>query len=160
MKEIPLTQGRVALVDDDMYEYLNQWNWYAAQKESGKWYAQRNTKRENGRQKTIFMHLLVMPPPEGMEVAHKDNQRTLDNRRENLRFCTRAQNTWNRSKSPRNTSGYIGVSWNKNEEKYTSAIRVGGKICFPGYFDDPEKAARAYDEKARESRGEFAVTNF
>ncbi len=156
MKEIPLTRGKVAIVDDDMHEYLMQWKWHI----SHNGYAVRTSSRVFGKQKRIPMHRAIMNPPDGMLVDHINSNRKLDNRRENLRICTRAQNVCNTKLSKKNTSGFKGVNWHKRAKKWQAMVQKNNKNFFAGYFDDPEDAAHAYDEKARELHGEFASTNF
>ena len=87
MKYIPLTQGKFAIVDDDMYEYLNQWKWCLRKKSERSFYAGRND-WENKKNHIVTMQQLIMNPPKGMVIDHI-NGNGLDNRRCNLRICTR-----------------------------------------------------------------------
>lgn len=150
MKQIPLTQGKVAIVDDADFEYFNQVKWSAV-KARDNWYAIRG----NG----TSMHREIMNAPSGMMIDHI-NGNGLDNRRENLRLCTNAENLRNRGKTKSNTSGYKGVTWHKGDGKYRAQMTYKGKVFHIGCFDNPVAAARAYDEKARELHGAFARTNF
>jgi HNH endonuclease/AP2 domain-containing protein len=152
-KEIQLTQGGTVLVDEADYEWLKQWRW---QFQHG--YAIRVTKFL-GVSKTLFMHREIMNPQKGFEVDHI-NHNKLDNRRENLRICTRSQNQSNNGLSRINTSGFKGVTFHKKTQKWQSQIGIDGKIVYIGLFDTPEKAAHAYDEVAREKHGVFANLNF
>ncbi len=154
MKEIPLTQGYVAIVDDADYEALIKWSWFYS---AG--YAARKSSRLLGEPRLIYMHREIMQAPPGMEVDHIRTGGTLDNRRENLRICTTAQNQYNR-KLQSHSSAFKGVHWQKQKEKWCAQIKFNGHSMHIGYFDDPERAALAYDEKARELFGEFARTNF
>src|SRR5688572_4947824 len=104
MKEIPLTQGKVALVDDEDYEWLNRWKWTFQECKSGNGYAVRYSR---GRRE--YMHRLVLNAPTGTEIDHVATGDTLNNQRTNLRVCTRAQNLANRNIGKNNTSGYKGV---------------------------------------------------
>lgn len=159
MKEIPLTQGMVALVDDDMYEFLDQWKWHASKSGDGLYYARRNERdSEKRKSKRIYMHRLIMNAPAGTLVDHRDPNKTLDNRRENLRVCSKSQNAYNARISKRNKSGYRGV-YRKNE-RWQAGIRINNRSIHIGYFTNPVEAAKAYDAKARELFGEFARTNF
>jgi hypothetical protein len=154
MKEIQLTQGQVAKVDDGDYEYLNQWNWYYH-----KGYAVRVDKRILGKQKTIKMHGVIMDTPTDLETDHINHDR-LDNRRDNLRVVTHAQNQMNKKKQIDNTSGYKGVSWHKQKNKWIAKIQVVNRQKHLGCFTDMIEAAKAYDAAAIKYFGEFAVLNF
>lgn len=155
-KQIPLTQGKVALVDDDMYDYLNQWKWHVHWT-GWHFYAMR-TVRKSGKKFNIYMHHVVMNVQNGTKVDHRNNIETLKNTRDNLRICTSSQNMCNAKIRSDNTSGYKGV-YLVNAGKYRAVITFKKKIHL-GLFDDPEAAARAYDAKALELFGEFARTNF
>lgn len=155
MKKIQLTQGKVALVDDEDYEDLNKFKWFAWK---GKltFYARRNERQQDGKQKTIQMHSQIMKCPPGMEIDHR-NHNGLKNQRSNLRIATRAQNMCNRT--PRGHSKYLGVFKKQNGEIY-SQIKTKGIIIRIGSFKTEVEAARAYDRKAKEIHGEFANLNF
>ena len=151
MRSIELTTpGVYALVDDDDYDRLSQHNWYLHQ--GG--YAQ---SRIAG--KTIGMHRLVCQPSPGLDTDHK-NRDKLDNRRANLRECTRSQNHANQKKRRGSSSRFKGVYWNKHARKWQAEIKANGKYRYLGLFTDEKDAALAYDEAAREGFGEFARGNF
>jgi len=156
-KEIPLTQGKTAIVDDDMYEYLNQWKW-CAHKHRSTFYAVRGVKLRPF-QKIIKMHRLILNDPIGLLIDHQDGN-GLNNTRENLRICTNVENLRNRGRQTNNKSGFKGVSWNKNKQKYHARIKAQGKYVHIGYYDNPIDAAKAYDEAAMKYFWEFARTNF
>jgi flagellar basal body rod protein FlgC len=105
------------------------------------------------------MHRLIMNTPDGMDTDHI-NSNGLDNRRQNLRICTHAENLANRKKQISNTSGYKGVSWDKSCKKWAANISICGKYKKLGRFTDLVEAARAYDAAAKEVYGEFAKPNF
>jgi len=149
MKEIPLTQGKVTLVDDDDFEYLNQWKWYCSS----------NNYALRGAPKHIRMHRVIMRTPAGVFVDHI-NHNKLDNRKENLRNCTKAENCRNQLLFSSNTSGYKGVYFNKWNNKWMAQLRCFGEHRHLGYFSNPEDAARAYDKEAIKKFGEFALLNF
>ena len=94
------------------------------------------------------------------ELAEHENCITLDNRRFNLRVASGSQNQANRPASKRSTSGYKGVSWYRNRDKWQASIQKNGKKTNLGYFSDKVEAARAYDKAALEMFGEFARLNF
>jgi len=156
MKQIPLTQEKVALVDDTDYEHFNQWNWHY----TSEGYAARNASRKTpGGRKKIFMHREIMQTPDDMEVDHRDGN-GLNNQRYNMRNCTHAKNMHNKPKPANNKSGYVGVSWSKSGGGWEAYITNDGEHIYLGLFDVAEDAAQARDAKARELRGEFANTNF
>ncbi len=156
MRELPLTQGKVALVDDDDYERVAQYKWHAYQARHGRWYAKRHTSRTTGRH-TLYLHRFILNV-----VSHIDhkNHDGLDNRRCNLRPATRNQNNRNRGMSCRNRIGYKGVRRARNNQRWGALITVNNKQIWLGMFNSQIDAARAYDAKARELHGEFAGLNF
>lgn len=157
-KTIPLTLGYVAIVDAEIAEYLSQFSWHASPRKSGKVYARGWV---NG--KKAYMHHLVLDwygIPRGKVTDHIDGN-GINNTRANLRAATDSQNSCNHGKlRSDNTSGFIGVSFNKKVKKYDSRIYYEGETIFLGYFDDKEDAARARDAAAVKYHGEFATLNF
>jgi HNH endonuclease len=149
VKTIPLTQGKVALVDDSDYEFLSARKWYY--KEG---YAACNTPGTYNR-KTIRMHRLLMSPGVGQQVDHINGD-MLDNRRENLRICTPTQNAANKRLSISNKTGYKGI---RKRQSGRWEARIDARSTL-GYFDTAEEAALAYDARARERFGAFAALNF
>ena len=157
MKEIQLTQGKVALVDDDMYEYLNQWKWYANNM-NGKFYAIRNHRENKGKQIKIAMHRLIIKPDKYMLIDHLDGN-SLNNQKNNLRICTNSQNLMNRLIYINNKSGFKGVYWNKRSAKWMAYISFDNKMLYLGLFNNLKDAARAYNAAAIKYHGEFANLN-
>jgi len=162
MKRIPLTQGKFAIVDDEDYDWLMQWKWFA-HKEKNTYIACRNTYLGRGRKPPkrtmIRMHQEIMGAQLNQQIDHR-NHNALDNRKQNLRFCTLSQNAQNTKKLKNCSSIYKGVDWHKHKKKWQARTRFYGKRHFLGYFNNELAAAHAYDEKARELFGEFAYTNF
>jgi len=156
MKQIPLTQGKVALVDDADFEELNQWKWYAVW-DGWHWYAIR-CEQNGGRKQTIYMHRQIMGAARDQQIDHR-NRTGLDNQRGNLRFCTTGQNAMNRKKRAGCSSRYKGVTWYKLYGKWMAYIKRRGKQTTLGYFDEELDAALAYNEAATEYFGEFARLN-
>src|SRR3972149_6021810 len=111
MKKIKLTKDEFALVDDEDFEYLNQFAWQC----SPLGYATRR----------IGMHREIIKTPKGMYTDHI-NGNPLDNRKENLRIVTFSQNMLNRKRYKNNKSGHKGVVWNKDRQKWRVRIDVKG----------------------------------
>jgi len=159
-KEIPLTKGLIAIVDDDDYIKLKKYNWYATMNhKNGTWYAKRNIVTNSGKCTTITMHRQLLDSPKMIDHI---NQNGLDNRRSNLRVCNRSQNQWN-GKKRKSASGFRGVREQRNKfgVSWHTYIWKNGKIIYVGSFDDKMKAAIAYDTKAIELFGkDFATLNF
>jgi hypothetical protein len=153
-KEIPLTRGKIAIVDDEDYEYLSKHKWYAIN--SGG-YATR-AYMEDGKKIVVRMHRLIMNVPEDLVVDHIDGN-TLNNQKANLRICTRAENCRNRGINKNNTSGYKGVYWNKSKKRWAASIRYNRKRVNCGHYKCEHEAAAAYNLKAIELFGEYAWLN-
>lgn len=156
MKEIPLTRGYVALVDDDDYELVAPFNW-CAHVTTNTVYARRtfNSKPH------IYLHRFIMGVGHGdrREVDHRDRN-GLNCQRSNLRVSTHGQNICNQKKRRNNTSGYKGVSWWRMRGKWLAKVIYQQRPYVAGQFDNPVDAARAYDALARQLHGEFASLNF
>lgn len=159
MKLIPLTQGKVAKVDDADYLWLSQWKWFAHSPRAGLFYAKRNSSGEETKGKTIHMHREILKLMGVKKADHKDGN-GLNNQRRNLRPATNSQNLANRSKQRNNTSGFKGVTWDALTRKWRAQIRVKKKHIYLGIFDLPRWAALAYDSAARQYFGPFAYFNF
>ena len=138
----------------DEYAHLSAFKWCAWESRPGVFYAA----RKEGR-KTVYMHRLIAWALDGEDVDHV-NLDTLDNRKENLRTCTRSQNMMNRGPARDGTSALKGVSWSSWFGLWAAQIMVGGRNHDLGRFEKEGDAARAYDEAARRMHGEFAYLNF
>lgn len=159
MKYIKLTQDKSVLVDDEDFDYLNQWKWHYHKSRNSGGYAARHTTRSNGKRQRIFMHILINKTPVDLDTDHKNGD-TLDNRRSNLRSITHQQNGWNRKSNFNSTSGYKGVSWHKATGKWRVRVCANSEREFTAYFTDKTEAAKAYDAKAAELFGQYARLNF
>ena len=159
MKEIQLTQGKVALVDDEDYEYLNQWKWYANEWKRGKLYAVRNVRKNKQYIGYESMHRLLSSNKDKKLVTDHINGNTLDNRKSNLRICTISENTKNRQIQKNNKSGFKGVRYNEKLNKYRAEIYSNRKYYNLGYYIDPKDAAIAYNAAAIKYHGKFANLN-
>jgi hypothetical protein len=160
VKEIPLTRGKVALVDEEDYEWLMGWKWYAA-KGHRSWYAARNARVEemvNGKRRAIYMHREILQPPDGMDTDHR-NGNGLDNQRYNLRVCTHPQNMRNQKPHINTLSPFKGVDRDKRTGKWRARVQDGGQRISLGLFDTEEQAALAYNQAAIKLYGDYARPN-
>lgn len=161
MKTIELTQGKVALVDDEDYDFLMQWKWQASRTSYG-FYALGYTKGPHSKRKHLIMHRLIMNTPRGLCVDHRDHN-TLNNQKNNLRNCTTSENSKNRKHDKRKVASiYRGVRIDRR--KYGVYIKanivINKKLVHLGNFKTEEQAAVAWDCAARKYYGEFANLNF
>lgn len=156
MREIPLTRGKVAIVDDEDYERVTSFRWSATKNAvSDTWYAKRN-KSENC--SYALLHRFILNAPLGCEIDHI-NLDGLDCRKSNLRFATRQQNAANVPvrKQANKVSRFKGVGWNKNGY-WAASVKVNGKEK-SSYWPTEHEAAMAYNRMAHEAFGEFARLN-
>jgi len=147
---VPLTQGRVAVIDACDVPLVYDFNWVVLSARNTT-YAQARVKSG----KVITMHRFLMNAPSGMFVDHKDMD-GLNNKRDNLRISTRSQNAYNQGVLARNTSGFKGVCWHKASGKWMARITSNGNHKYLGLFDAAEKAYDAYCDAAKIEHGKFA----
>lgn len=148
-KLIPLTRGQYAIVDDADFEWLSQMEWIARKIRHTTYAYTKNLRA---------MHRLIVNAPVGMEVDHIDSN-GLNNTRSNLRICTSTQNHGNARISTANKSGFKGVHWDSQRQKYRAQIGRSPRVHL-GYHITAIDAARAYDRAALAHFGEFARLNF
>lgn len=158
MKTIPLTQGKVALVDDEDYDELSKFKWAAdVRSAAGIVYATRIGSRRCGRPK-IYMHREILGCEKGQFIDHRDGD-GLNNCRSNLRICTREQNMRNTRLRKDNPSGLKGVKFRHDRGKFCARIVIAGKCTHLGHFTTAEAAYAAYCAAAALHYGEFARFN-
>lgn len=155
MKEIKLTLGKVALVDDEDYEYLSQWKWYAHKQTRSGFRAVRINKATR---KIVIMARVIMGIGDGPLIVDHIDRDGLNNQRNNLRVCTKHQNNFNKSVARNSTSKYLGVSLDQ-WGKWRATITLNYKQYSLGRYENEIDAAKAYNEKAKELFGEFANLN-
>lgn len=146
-RNIPLTQGKFTKVDEEEYEALSKHKWFYNTR-----YAQRRVKKETGKWGSIPIQNVIIDVPIGMVVDHINGD-TLDNRKANLRVCTKNENNKNKS-SKRKFKGVRMVGGG-----YQASITADRKVLYIGFFTREEDAARAYNEMALKHFGEFAKLN-
>ena len=135
MKKINLTKGKFAIVDDDDFEYLNQFKWSLCADK----YAQATINK-----KSVYMHRLVNKTPDAVITDHI-NGNGLDNRKSNLRNATKSQNAINTGMRINNTSGHKGIYQHKNQRWY-ARIFIQGKAIALGGFECIEDAIQARND--------------
>ncbi len=156
MIELQLSQGKVALIDDEDAHVVAGRKWCAAWIRD-RWYVMRQ-QPVNGRERTVYLHRLIMGNPPGKIVDHRNGD-TFDCRKENLRVCTTSQNNQNSTIGRHNTSGYKGVSWVRKSRRWKAQIRVNKRCIHLGEFVDKIDASLSYDAAAREYFGDYARVN-
>jgi hypothetical protein len=147
---VPLTHGYIAIIDAEDLERVSRYKWYAHHYRS-KVYAKATTT-------DIFMHRFILKTPKGKDTDHA-NRNTLDNRKCNLRVCTKSQNSINRSPKP-HSSIYKGVYFYCGKWKVSTGARLGRNRKHLGFFESEVEAAKAYDAYIRKIDPEFGYLNF
>jgi AP2 domain len=164
VKQIPLTQGQFATVDDEDFSWLSSWRWFAQWNPKTKsFYATRKGPGScaggRDRRGVILMHREILACPSDRLVNHR-NHDTLDNRQSNLQQVSNMENMRFSGKRINNTSGYKGVTWYNSPRKWGARIQTGKRRLFLGVRDTKIEAARLYDKAAIEYHGDFAILNF
>jgi hypothetical protein len=162
-KRIPLTRGQFAIVDDEDFDWLNGYKWYADWNNcTQSFYARRNGVKPDGKRYAIRMHreILGLRFKDKRKGDHIKTGKTLDNRRLNLRVATTQQNGFNQTNHSNNRLGLKGVSFHKHIRRFQAQIRIKGKVKCLGYYPKAKEAARAYDRGALRYHGQFANLNF
>lgn len=157
MKVIPLTKGVVCWVDDEDFEEMSQFNWYARRGHRGVFYASRQGPRPQ--RQMIHMHREIMKAGDSVEIDHREyTSRVVDNRRCNLRISHRNGQAANRRHRINATNPYKGV--HSSGLRWFARATLKGKSVVSTGHESAISAAHAYDRLAVELFGEFAKTNF
>ncbi len=157
MATIPLSRGYVTIVDDEDFEKLSQFAWWAHVGPYGKPYAVRETSRKLGKV-SVKLHRFIVGAAEGRDVDHINGD-TLDNRRSNLRIVAHRLNMANQRKKP-GSSRFKGVWFHRQSGRWHAYITVEYRKHHLGCFASETDAALAYDEAARDLWGGHAALNF
>lgn len=164
MKEIKLTQGKVALVDDEDYGFLNHWKWHLHKNIHGM-YATRCATLHDGKRSQVFMHRVIMGVYDSqILIDHKDRD-GLNNQRYNIRNASHMNNMYNKVSAKNSSSKYKGVSLCRSKYKdrvylaWMAEISREGKKFYLGRFKNEDEAALAYNNAAVQLHGEFARLN-
>lgn len=146
MKEIQLTQGQVALIDDEDFDKVSQYKWFARyDKSTGMFVTIGNGPTTEGKRRTIYMHEVILGTPNGYTADHVDRN-PLNNRRSNLRLANPNQQSLNKSTYNNSEIPYKGVSYKTANSKYVAQMQVLGSKKHIGLFDSPTDAALTYDQ--------------
>lgn len=157
MRQISLTKGFAALVDDEDFETVSRRKWYAL-KVKNTVYGCSRPSLGNRRYGSLLMHRFVMRI-NGLDkdgsIDHR-NGNGLDNRKANLRIGTHSQNCQNQKLHCDSSTGVKGVTWDKRRNKFVAQIQVDGRHIFLGRFTQKQEAAEAYKVAALNLFGEYA----
>lgn len=151
---ISLSHGKFTVIDAADAERVQGIRWYALNTNRSKWYA---AAWVGGR--LIYLHRHLLNAPKGTVTDHIDGD-SLNNRRANLRLCTRGQNARNVRSMTNTSSRYKGVTWCKWSGRWAAYIHLNKRIRNLGRFESEIEAAHAHDAAARKLHGEFARLNF
>ena len=162
MQTITLTQEQVAFVDDEDYERVYKFKWYAHWRRDAKtYYARRADYSNDGRRKTVYLHRFIMGLKSGRspQIDHEDHN-GLNCQKHNMRVCTPAQNMLNRRKMKHSQWPYKGIERTSGGGRgghcWRARVRLHGITTTIGYFRTPEQAYAAYCEVVKKLHGEFS----
>lgn len=159
MREIELTRGKYAVVDDEDYERINSHSWAAVPNPYGGVYAVRKGSKRKGEPRTIQMHREILNAPKGSIIDHVNGD-GLDNRKSNLRFANTQKNSFNRKKpNLDSTSRYKGVLQRKGSTNWIARIKFNNRHVELGTYGDEAYAASVYNFASRIFFGEFRREN-
>lgn len=150
MKKVELTKNKVATVDDCDFKKVSKFNWYCQETLSNRFYARRTT---DG----LYLHTFLMGNFKNKVIDHI-NGNSLDNTRDNLRFCDFVENLHNKKVYKNNKTGLKGIFRDRN--RWRARITVEKRKISIGSYASKNEAALAYDHAAKHYFGNFALTNF
>lgn len=146
MKELVLSQGKVAIVDDDIFDSLGRWKWSAQNPRGVRWYAYRKVEMCGRKRKSVFLHQAIcgMPLSRKIVIDHINGD-GLDNRRDNLRFLSQGENISNSHlrRCGKTHSRFPGVTWHKGKKRWYTSFTKDGVTKFIGTFRKETDAAIA-----------------
>lgn len=155
---------QIAMIDTEDLDKLEERTWYLSGYKNNYAVAGKSYRcMETGKRRwiTLYLHRVIIGEeniPEGMTVDHISRDE-MDCRKANLRVCTIGENSRNRSKLPNTITKYKGVQ-RSGKDRFRATITCNNKLYSLGCYSTDKLAAVAYDLKAIELHGEYAVTNF
>lgn len=154
--EVTLNKGIKMLIDSDVWDLFKHKKWFAVNSHArGNFYVMRASYG-----KTETLHRLIMGVNDRNVFVDHINHNTLDNRKCNLRLCTRSENARNLNSHKDSISKYLGVTLHKNRNKWQTQIKINGKNTYIGVFEKEIDAAMAYDKVAKIHHKQYANLNF
>ncbi len=158
-RRIDIGEGQYTIVEPRDYYWIGKYKWILMGTKYNL-YAVREAKIGPKETKRVYLHREIMKFPKRKFVDHRNGD-GLDNRRENLRLATQAQNNYNRRKTSKKTlSQFRGISFDKNSPAWVGCIHYKGKRINLGRFKNEIDAAHAYDRAAKKYHKDFAKLNF
>jgi len=146
-------KGENFYFDLEDYDKIKDYCWY----KNRNGYMVTNMKTDNNKKFICFLHKIIMNSPRRSKtVVDHINRNPSDNRKTNLRIVTQAKNCINKSKQLNNTSGFVGVSWNKHRRKWEANIGVNNQKMSLGFYNTKGEAIKVRREAEEKYFGEFA----